>query len=891
MKGQVRKKVGVGMAKKKLLLFILTLLFIGLSLVTSYGLMNLSTGVEKAFDTGILAGELLIEQDMTAIYPGESSKYVVNSKNIGTLPMLLRCRIEKSWSNSLSDDNIIVHYNSSVWIDGNDGFYYYKGILNPGQQTAQALCDGFWLHPSTKNEYKNLTLDLTASLQCIQATDNALSIWGKSFESLGIVPSQESNSSEVAMVTYIGEDISFSVSSNLFGSFKNLYPGVEKHQKIQIKNNSALDKPVEIFLVAEPFLATEPYALNQDIKELISNTIVSIKYKNGDEIYKGTLGSSQNPISLGTFFKGETNDYSVSLALSETIENKFQGLEGLINWIFSAKETEEIFELVVEPSSMVDYMFGTSATGDTFPQVVIKSMSGFAEGETKDTEIIINGQTYTYESYVINQFAFYRVNEDKSVSEKPTAGTPEDPETAGEYRIKAKPNAELRVGKYLLSLGEATLNTRHLSNEATYSYSMSKLPNVPVDKPTVTIFESTVLINSAGAVVNDTSGVIIIKDSLLDENSQELEMLISSIEDRFKEKGIENDSYEPMRLTLVNSLNGNIYLRTDADSKVTVTLPYPDTTNKNEYDFVALHYRLLLDNDTIHYDISNPDVIVPVKSAVGLQFSVDNFSPFAIGWKKAENKPLLPTIPPDYPYTPDYPIYNNPTATSMPANGLQESGEIPYIETHLGYIYGYPDNSFKPDSNITRAEVALMFYNFLATNREKSYKSTFNDIADNLWYSKAIGYMEESGIIYGYPDGSFKPNQPITRAELTSIVTRFKGLSEVLFKTFNDVKPGHWAGDSIGYAAGKGWVSGYPDGSFRPENNITRAEAVTIINNMLERNCDIDFVKGNEKLLKGFSDVKQSHWAYYGIMEAVNGHAYYKTNTKETWIDIKRGLP
>ena len=207
---------------------------------------------------------------------------------------------------------------------------------------------------------------------------------------------------------------------------------------------------------------------------------------------------------------------------------------------------------------------------------------------------------------------------------------------------------------------------------------------------------------------------------------------------------------------------------------------------------------------------------------------------------------------------------------------------------HLAYMKGYPDLTFGPDRNMTRAEVTMMFARLLKNRPEanKVYAMPYSDVTKADWYAYAVSYMTENKLIMGYPDGTFRPNNPISRAEFAAIASRFDQLKSDSSLPFNDVGANHWAYDVIASAADKGWVNGYPDGSFKPENKITRAEVVSTTNRMLNRYADLEFAKVHKADLAPMRDMGESHWAYGAIVEAMNGHDYHRQadGKNETWI-------
>lgn len=207
---------------------------------------------------------------------------------------------------------------------------------------------------------------------------------------------------------------------------------------------------------------------------------------------------------------------------------------------------------------------------------------------------------------------------------------------------------------------------------------------------------------------------------------------------------------------------------------------------------------------------------------------------------------------------------------------------------HIAYIKGYPDGGVHPNANITRAEVAAIFYRLLTDDARKQYAADSSRFADanNSWAAKEIATLTNAGILKGYNDGSFKPNASISRAEFATVASRFDKLSGGS-KTFTDVPSTHWAYAAITSAAEKGWVNGYSDGSFRPNNSINRAEVVKITNAVLGRSCDKNFVAVNLEKLHDYNDINASFWAYYEILEASNAHDYKTVSGVESWSAVK----
>ena len=209
---------------------------------------------------------------------------------------------------------------------------------------------------------------------------------------------------------------------------------------------------------------------------------------------------------------------------------------------------------------------------------------------------------------------------------------------------------------------------------------------------------------------------------------------------------------------------------------------------------------------------------------------------------------------------------------------------------HYAYIIGYGNNDVRPQNNITRAEVATIFFRLLTdeTRTANMTKSNgYNDVKDGDWFCCAVSTLSKMGIIKGYEDGSFKPNDPISRAEFAAIAARFDPDGDKTPASFSDVTS-HWAKDEISIAANHGWIKGYEDGSFKPDQKITRAETMTLVNRVLNR---LPEAKDDlHKDMKTWVDnMDETAWYYLAVQEATNSHYFKnKTGTKfEQWTDLR----
>ena len=213
-------------------------------------------------------------------------------------------------------------------------------------------------------------------------------------------------------------------------------------------------------------------------------------------------------------------------------------------------------------------------------------------------------------------------------------------------------------------------------------------------------------------------------------------------------------------------------------------------------------------------------------------------------------------------------------------------------DDHYAYVVGYPDGMVRPSGNITRAEAATIFFRLLTDDSRNQFWMTTNaysDVNRGDWFNNAVSTLSNAGIISGYPDGTFRPNAPITRAEMSKIIALFAKLNKSEDR-FNDIA-GHWAEAYIKLAAGNGWIAGYPDGSFKPQQNITRAETMTMINRVLERVPSVENHLLPYNAMLTFPDCQSGQWFYIAVQEATNSHTYERAasekNGDEQWIALR----
>lgn len=401
-------------------------------------------------------------------------------------------------------------------------------------------------------------------------------------------------------------------------------------------------------------------------------------------------------------------------------------------------------------------------------------------------------------------------------------------------------------------------------------------------------------------------------------------------------------NYDMKYLDLVDRHNGNTWVKASKD--VTVSWPYPAGTDKNT-GFTLLHFEGLhrdMASNEVAADIASCTVstvtnIRKTDTHIEFEIGTGGFSPFALVWESTKPVDPNPGTRDDYTlhyvtnggnhlssetksssWTKDYedlpiPVRDgytfegwywdlrltepvtgdvkvNKTTVTLYAKwsggsyGPDDTGVSGWLETdkHNAFLSGYPDGSFQADKNMTRAEVAQMFYSLLLDKNVTITKS-FSDVPTNAWYAKAVNTLSSLGMLGGYPDGTFRPDAPITRAEFAAIALAFAYDPASASCSYTDVSTSAWYYTYVAQATTYGWIGGYPDGSFRPNNSITRAEVAVIVNNMLGRDADESYINRNADELVSFVDLSKNHWAYYTIMESTNSHDYTASSNGESW--------
>lgn len=435
------------------------------------------------------------------------------------------------------------------------------------------------------------------------------------------------------------------------------------------------------------------------------------------------------------------------------------------------------------------------------------------------------------------------------------------------------------VDHYTVITGAGILTVRAVNNEQDEAVTeIQKSVTTPTSGSAVAVEPSggtTYTLNDTDVQLpNDAVPSLLFDDIIEDGESTARTDALKAKADETIESKSENRQYEIKYLDLVDANNGNAWIT--SRNGIDIYWAYPAGTSSST-EFTLLHFKgLHRDGANSGYDVSDINSVVPEKvtiekTANGIKFHVDpgSFSPFALVWEESAVTP--PPVTPSEPADPD------DTGVS----------DLLDTENHNQYLFGYPEGTFGPDQNMTRAEVAQMFYNLLV-DKNVAITATFEDVPADAWYAKSVNTLASMGIISGVGENRFEPERSITRAEFTSMAMKFtKGALDGT-NVFSDVHSGDWFYEAVVGSIQYGWIEGYEDGTFRPENWITRVEVTSIVNKMLGRFADREFVAGHADELNAFSDVTSTHWGYYHIVEATNSHTYTKPSTNvETWTELK----
>ena len=492
-----------------------------------------------------------------------------------------------------------------------------------------------------------------------------------------------------------------------------------------------------------------------------------------------------------------------------------------------------------------------------------------------------------------------------------------------------------------IKLGTGTLKVRG-NNDTTYrAIENNTIPSVnPQEKDIMLVStaqtDTQYYINNSGINVPSSDDVKLMVDHSLDDA-----LLSAYINRTSNTEG--KYSYQFRYLDLVDTSNGNTYVTMGAGQKMNLYWPVPSDAKSNS-EFHIIHFKGIdRDSDADVNELLTtriPEELTCKTVTIGgqkfVKFAVDSFSPFALLYEKAASsgggyssgggsssskytlhyesnggtaykderyssgtKVTLDKTPTRESYTftgwyADKALTQKITSVTMNGDktvyaGWEATGVPDKLngDDHFAYVIGYPDGKVHPEGNISRAETATIFFRLLKADIRDgnlTADNDFSDVSDGQWHNKAISTMAKLGVVKGRNAEAFDPDASITRAEFAAICARFSTRTVENSGSFSDIS-GHWAENEIERAAAFGWISGYPDGTFRPDARITRAEAMTMINRVLCR-----MPQSKSDLLDSmvtWSDNKPSDWHYLAVQEATNSHDFNRQGeVGESWTKL-----
>ena len=592
-----------------------------------------------------------------------------------------------------------------------------------------------------------------------------------------------------------------------------------------------------------------------DAEEAISVTPADITiYMGGEQGYEAVVGTDGEIL-------GKDNNSLPEPGFTVTLPDELEGTDvtkltftevgGDRTWTFApydGKDTTTVYKLVPEE--------GQEATRVIFT-------------DKEDGHTIVSDEfTVGLEVNTSFDMALYKGSGDTVVGDiETTIGEKTyavDSDNIGELTVRGTTDA--------VQFADANVNTESAAD-----------PELDVDNNTTfTINDSKVLANQ--------DGVALLFDEVIDTESENRTDLLENKADEVLKVDADEMSYDFKYLDLVDTHNGNTWVKADKD--VTIYWPLPEGTDADT-DFTLLHF------EGLHRDMESGDVESAIAEGEVEQLEIEKvengyvviktgdtgFSPFALAWETDNGGSDTPGGDTPGGNDPWYPPYN-------PGDDDKPSGLN--TEDHFSYVVGYEDGTVMPQKQITRAEVATIFYRLLKDDVREEYDTTtnnFSDVTSDSWYNQTVSTLASMGILKGYEDGTFRPNASITRAEFAAIATRFFEETGATYEpgTFTDVTGSEWFAGAIADAVNLGLIGGYEDGTVRPNNNITRAEACAIVNRTLGRVPDADHLLPADEMTT-WPDNPSSAWFYADMQEATNGHEYEwiteDGNKIEEWTDI-----
>lgn len=494
-----------------------------------------------------------------------------------------------------------------------------------------------------------------------------------------------------------------------------------------------------------------------------------------------------------------------------------------------------------------------------------------------------------------------------------------------------------------IKLGTGTLKVRG-NNDTTYrAIENNTLPSVnPQEKDIMLVStaqtDTQYYINNSGISVPSSDDVKLMVDHSLDDA-----LLSAYINRTSNTEG--KYSYQFHYLDLVDTSDGNTYVTMGAGQKMNLYWPVPSDAKSNS-EFYIIHFKGIdRDSDADVNELLTTRIpekltgeTVTISGQKFVKFAVDSFSPFALLYEKDTSTPTQPSggggsssgstkyilhyesnggtsykdescsfgtkvtldkTPTRESYTftgwyTDEELTDKITSVTMTSDKTVYAGwvatGVPDMlngDDHDAYVIGYPDGNVHPQGNISRAETATIFFRLLkADTRDGNLtaENVFADVANGKWFNKAVSTMAKLGIVKGRSAESFAPDAPITRAEFAAICARFNTKPTNTSNSFSDIS-GHWAEAEIERAVAFGWIAGYPDGTFRPDTYITRAEAMTMINRVLCRMPQDE--KDLLRTMVVWPDNKPTDWYYLAVQEATNSHEFERKGAvNEKWTKL-----
>ena len=447
--------------------------------------------------------------------------------------------------------------------------------------------------------------------------------------------------------------------------------------------------------------------------------------------------------------------------------------------------------------------------------------------------------------------------------------------------------ATFKVGEetkeYPITIGTGTLTVKSVVDEEAATNAIAT-DETGVDRNTLTAVAGAgveYFVNDSEVKIEDATRVELLVDEVSNSYEFNAEMGQDAIET--VEGNASTHSYKLAYMDLVDVDNGHAEVTLGEGDSLTIYWPMPEDADEKG-EFQVVHYTDMDREETVDdltaVETEKPTVIKKtIDGQVYLTFTTTGFSPFALVYEKANGGQNPGDNDPWYPW--------HPGGSGDGPSGLN-------TEDHFSYVVGYEDGMVKPQRSITRAEVATIFYRLLEDDIRDDYDTTrnnFSDVTSDSWYNQTVSTLASMGILKGYEDGTFRPNASITRAEFAAIATRFFEETGATYEpgTFTDVTGDEWFAGAIMDAVNLGLIGGYEDGTVRPNNNITRAEACAIVNRTLGRVPDADHLLPADEMTT-WPDNPSSAWFYADMQEATNGHEYEwiteDGNKIEEWTDI-----